>query len=157
MSKTVDRIIAEARAYAKAAENDEDKLLMLMGTISPDAPDLFTFRNGVLSMDERAVKAARAKGKAIVQDCLQYLEKAVCDDFGYCARREEVKKAFDTYLPKIVRAILKRIPIRQRIPRWLAKLLKKLGITTVSTEVIVAMLVAWLIVKGCDKLCKCGA
>jgi hypothetical protein len=153
--KTVNSIIEEAHAHAKAAKHDEDNLFVMMGTIPGDTPRLLVFRKGVLTMDKNAMETVKLRGKAIFDRFVKYLKKAVCGDFKYCQRKDEVKNALDQYLPEIVRAIIKRIPITGKLPVWMVKILAWFGIATASTEVLVTMFVAWILIKGCDELCGC--
>lgn len=156
MTKTVSTIIEEAKARAVAANNDEDNLFVMMGTVQSDTPQLLTFKKGVFSLDKAAVDTAKHRGKKIFQKFEKYLKKAVCEDFKYCQNKDEVKKSLDKYLPEIVKAILKRIPITGKLPSWLVTILGWIGVTAASTEVLVTLFVAWIIVKGCDELCVCN-
>jgi len=156
MAKSVGAIIEEAKARVEAANHDEDNLFVMMGTIPADTPKMLAFRKGVVSLEPTAVEEAKERGKTIFQKFVKYLTKAVCDDFKYCQRKDEVKKALDKYLPDIVKAILKRIPITGKLPPWLVKILGWFGIAAASIEVLVILFVAWIIVKGCDELCGCS-
>lgn len=156
MSNNVKAIITDAKARAVAANHKEENLFVMLGTIPGDTPGLLEFKRGVVTLDSKSVNEARKRGEKIFKKFKKYLKKAVCDDFHYCRKRDEVKQALDKYLPEIVKAILKRLPIRGKLPAWLAKLLGAFGIAASSTQVLVTMFVAWIIIKGCDELCGCA-
>jgi len=106
-------------------------------------------------LDAAAVAGFQSKGKAIFDKFEKYLKKAVCDDFKYCQKRDDVKKALNKYLPDIVKAIIARLPITGKLPAWLVPILTLFGIPAASLEVLVTLFVAWIIIKGCDELCGC--
>lgn len=155
MAKSVQQIISDAKVSTQVAKGKVDNLYVMIGTIPGDTPRMLGFKGARVSLQAEAVESARARGGKIFGKFAKYLQKAVCDDFGYCAKKEAIQENLDKYLPDIVKAILKRIPVSGKLPGWLAAVLRVFGIAATSAEVLVTMFVAWIIIEGCDKLCAC--
>ncbi len=147
MPMTAARIVKTAEKKAKAANYSEEALFAAMGTI-PNTTPFETFT--VSTMQIRFPVAPMAKlGRKLFETFKKYLKQAVCDDFRYCSKKEAVDKALDKYLPEIVKPLMKRIR-KAPMPGWLAGM-----VAQPSTDVILVLLISWLIIKGCNELCKC--
>jgi len=153
--KTDLEIIDAAYKNAASCNQNEEYLFALLGAVPNDAHVFseVTFVDGKLSFD--AVQLS-IRGKEIFEKFRKYLEDAVCKDFNYCEKRKDVDANLKKYLPDIVKALTKKIPIIDKLPDWILKILGLFGIAPISIDVIIAVLVAWLIIKGCDELCKCA-
>jgi hypothetical protein len=151
MSKKVHSVIGNAQKYAAMTKNHAN-LMVLLGQIPGDSINSIKFTRSAAAVDH---ESSIDRGQRIFDKFKKYLKQAVCDDFKYCQKRETVKKNLDKYLPTIVKMLLKRIPIAKSTPSWLVKILSPLGIASISIEAIVAILIAWLLVEGCDALCGC--
>lgn len=150
---TIQQIIATANDHVDTCGNDEDKVLALLGTVPADAhlKADFKFRGKTLAFDADDLSG---RGKKIFNKFKDKLKTAVCDDFKYCTIKDEVDANLKKYLPDIVQAIIGKIPI-SNLPKWLVTILEFFGIAATSVDAVVAILVAWLIIKGCDALCQC--
>lgn len=153
--KSVQAIINDAKASVVTSNNNVDNLYVMIGTIPGDTPTMLGFSRGRVSLQADSVDGARTRGNKIFKKFSKYLKEAVCEDFGYCAKRDVVKQNLEKFLPAIVKAILKKIPISGKLPGWLSSILSLFGIAVGSTEVLVTMFVAWILIEGCDKLCSC--
>lgn len=153
MAMTTKEIIAQAKKKATEAAGDEEVIYAAMGILPNDiALERLTLKGSVVALDASTLVS---RGERVFRSFMKYLKQAVCDDFKYCSRSEEVKDDLDKYLPEIVKALTTRIPLRGNVPGWLAKLLVAFGIQAASLDALIVLLVAWLIVKGCDQLCGC--
>lgn len=142
-----------AEKHVQVTGGDEDKLLALLGTVPADTPTVaLQFTKNTLAFDADGLKG---RGKAIFEKFIRYLKIAVCDDFDYCSKRAAVDADLKKYLPDIIKDLLKHIPISGKLPTWLVRVLALFGIQAVALEVVLAILIAWLIVKGCGELCQC--
>ncbi len=153
MAMTIDQIVQTAKKQAAAADGDPNVIVAQMGMI-PNRAALMKFSVQARTLTFDRVGAAAA-GSNIFDKVKPFVKKAVCDDFGYCRKKDDVDKALNKYLPDIVKAIIKRIPISGKLPGWLAKILTFFGIAASSLDVLIALIVAWLIVAGCNALCGC--
>lgn len=151
MSKKINTVIDNAQKYATMAKSHKN-LMVLLGHIPGDSINSLKFTRSAVAVDH---ESSMDRGQHIFEKFKKYLKQAVCDDFKYCQKRETVKNNLDKYLPAIVKMLLKRIPIAKSTPSWLTKILSTLGIASVSVEAIVAILIAWLLIEGCDALCGC--
>jgi len=152
-AELVKEIMQAAERNVQVTGGDEDKLFALLGTVPPDTPtsDL-RFTKDTLAFDTDKLKA---RGKEIFEKFEKYLKIAVCDDFAYCSKRAAVDADLKKYLPSMIKEILKRIPITGKLPGFLVTILRWLGIQAATLPVVLAMLVAWLVIKGCNDLCQC--
>jgi hypothetical protein len=154
MAMTVDEIVATAQAKAKEAGQNSDMIIAQMGAIPPHA----ALMKYSLQADTLAFSFADAKtrGQKIFDKFETYVHDAVCTDFNYCSKRQQVDADLKKYLPDIVKAIANKLPTSGQVPGWLGAILAIFGITASSVEVIVTLFVAWLIIKGCDAMCHCA-
>lgn len=153
MPMTIDQIIQTAKQKAAQAKGNPDVIVAQMGVIPNQAALMkFSVQAQTLAFNRKSLTAS---GSKIFNKFKPYVKKAVCDDFGYCKKRDQVDKALEKYLPDIVKAILKKIPLSGKLPGWLAKVLSFFGIAATSLDVLVALIVAWLLVAGCNALCGC--
>jgi hypothetical protein len=146
-------IMTAAENHVKTTGGDEDKLFALLGTVPPAAPTFtveFTKKTVTFDADD-----LKDRGKEIFEKFKKYLKIAVCDDFDYCSKKAAVDKNLKQYLPQIINLLLKRIPMSGKLPAWLVTVLAWIGIPAASLEVVLAILVAWLIIQGCNVLCQC--
>lgn len=149
----VKDILRAAETHVETSGGDADKILAMIGTVPPDVTMLrLQFTATTLAFD---LKDTKERGKKIFEKFKKYLKEAVCDDFKYCSKKREVNAALKDFLPDIIKYIIKRIPLSGKLPKWLVTLLRLIGITASSLEVLIALFVAWLIIKGCDELCQC--
>lgn len=149
----IKEIIQTAEKHVQMAGGDEDKLLALLGAVPADTPTVsLQFTMNTLAFDADAMKD---RGKAIFEKFKKYLKIAVCDDFDYCSKEAAVDADLKKYLPDIIKKLLKHIPISGNLPKWLVTVLAWLGIQAATLDVVLAILIAWLIVKGCNELCQC--
>jgi len=152
---TIQEIIDAANKNVESCNQDEEKLFALLGAVPNNVHIYsdFAFKDNTLVFNALNLSS---RGKEIFEKFKKYLEIAVCTDFKYCEKRNEVDANLKKYLPEIVAAIIGKIPNENKLPNWLLKILGFFGIATVSVDVIIAILVAWLIIKGCNELCKCN-
>ena len=146
-------IMSAAQDHVKTTGGDENKLFALLGTVPATVPTLsLQFTKDTLAFNAYELKN---NGKMIFEKFKKYLKKVVCDDFDYCSKREKVDENLKKYLPEIIKLLIKRIPISGKLPAWLVTILSIFGISASSLEVVLAILIAWLIIKGCNELCQC--
>jgi len=153
MAMSIQEIQRLATQTAKRAEGNEIAILAALGAIGNDAAlQAFTLDGGRMVFSAGAMAN---RGRKLFDKFKKYLHKAVCVDFDYCSNRAQVDADLQKYLPDIIKKIIARIPISGKLPTWLVGILKIFGITVGSLDVVVCLLVAWLIVRGCDALCEC--
>lgn len=146
-------IMVAAENHVQTTGGDEDKLFALLGTVPPTAPTFsLQFTENTVAFD---VDDLKDRGKEIFEKFKKYLKIAVCDDFDYCSKKNAVDANLKKYLPEIIKWLIKRIPISGQLPKWLVTVLAWIGIPAASLEVVLAILIAWLIIKGCNELCQC--
>lgn len=154
MASSVATIVRIAKEQARRAESEE-AIFARMGLIGNDAAlARATFARRTLAFDKKEMVS---RGRRLFNKFKGALKQAVCDDFHYCSKRGAVDRGLNQYLPEIVKLLTKRIPISGKVPTWLASVLRVFGITASSLDVVVALLMAWLIVQGCNALCNCPA
>jgi hypothetical protein len=150
---SVQDIINAAEKFVGNAGSTEEALFAAMGIIGNDAPKAnFLVTHGMISLDAAAMAL---RGRELFAKFRGALQQAVCQDFSYCAKRAQVDQALKNYLPDIVKCILVRIPMSDKLPDWLPPVLGMFGISATSLDVVVGFLVAWLLIKGCNELCAC--
>lgn len=151
----VEEIIATAEKLAANAGGVEGALFSAMGIVGNDAPKMnFFVKEGCISLDAQTMSV---RGRALFDKFRTAMQQAVCQDFGYCSKRAQVDQALKNYLPDIVKCLLVRIPVSEQLPTWLPPILGMFGVSAASLDVVIAFLVAWLIIMGCNQLCACPA
>ncbi|HEX5482915.1 MAG TPA: hypothetical protein VFZ08_09860, partial [Terriglobia bacterium] len=97
----VEEIIETAEKLVTNASGVESALFSAMGVVGNDAPKAnFIVKEGCLSLDANLMAA---RGRALFDKFRAALQQAVCQDFGYCAKRTQVDQALKNYLPDIVK------------------------------------------------------
>jgi hypothetical protein len=146
-------IMQTAESHVAKTGGDEDKLFAMLGTVSPDTPTFaLRFVKNTVTFDADDLTS---RGKKIFEKFKKHLKIAVCDDFKYCSKKAAVDENLKKHLPEIIKWLIKRIPVSGKLPKWLVTVLTFIGIPAASLEVVLAILIAWLIIKGCNELCDC--
>ena len=153
MAYSIEGIVKEAKKQAQGAT--EEILFAKIGAMSSDIP--FT---GGLSVHANMLgfktSTLSESGKKLFKKFEKEIKKAVCDDFKYCGKRQDVKDSLDKYLPDIVKALLKRLPkTTSKLPEWIITVLKLFKVSVASWDGLIVLFVAYLLVKGLDEFCGC--
>ena len=93
------------------------------------------------------------RGSHFLDQCHYAIHKAVCDDFAYCSKRDEVDSNINKYLPDIIKALIKE-KAGATGPSWLIALLGVFGIAT--WEAAVAGIAVYAVKTGLNQWCACG-
>jgi hypothetical protein len=153
MQVSPDQIVQMAEKVVAETGCSEEALFAAMGLIGNDAAmATFAVAQGRISLDASEMAA---RGRALFAKFETFLRQAVCQDFGYCAKRAQVDASLKPYLPEIAKYVLASIPVSDTLPGWLAPVLAVTGISAASLDVLIGFLVAWLITMGCNALCAC--
>jgi hypothetical protein len=150
----IDQIKQHAILLAEQSEGNEDFIFAQMALIPPH---VMTFsakiQDNSILFDMHHLSL---KGKLIFEFFKKHLKEAICDDFNYCSKKDAVDNDLKKYLPEIIEYLLNRFPSLGNVPMWLLRIFGGLLGIEASVEAIAVVLIAWLIIKGCDALCHCS-
>lgn len=136
-------ILAQANAIDAQTKSANDVLAYIGNNVVTKTPNL-----------ELADESPAQKGLDFINRCEKAIHDAICVDFKYCSRKDEVDSDLKKYLPEIIQDLVKE-KAGATGPTWLVGLLAIFGIA--SWEAAIASIAIYAIKIGLDHWCNCQA
>lgn len=139
--------IASQVAFIQSQNTTEEQLLSFLGTeVATKDPA----HDSALFGEE----TPESRGKHLLARVFDAMKNAICNDFKYCEKKDDVETAIKKYIPELIQVFIKD-KVGASGPAWLTGILGIFGIA--SWQLAVAGLVAYAIYKGLNYWCQCAA